>query len=98
MAKNKDNLLTMIDENGKEVTCEILFTYHSDKFNKDYVLFIPQGAEDSDEVDVEVGAAVYTENGEDGGELLPVETDEEWAMLSDVLDEYMDDEEAADEE
>ena len=43
-------------------------------------------------------AAVYTENGEDGGELLPVETDEEWAMLSDVLDEYMDDEETADEE
>ena len=24
MAKNNDNLLTMIDENGKEVTCEIL--------------------------------------------------------------------------
>ena len=98
MAKNKDNLLTITDENGNESVCEILFTYHSDKFNKDYVLFIPQGAEDSDELDVEVGAAVYTEEGDGIGSLLPVETDEEWAMLSDVLDEYMDDEEAADEE
>ena len=87
MAKNNDNLLTMIDENGNEVTCEILFTYHSDKFNKDYVLFIPQGADESDELDVEVGAAVYTENGEDGGELTPVETEEEWGIIRHLLEQ-----------
>ena len=34
-----DKTMTVFDEDGKEVECEILFTYHSDEFNKDYVLF-----------------------------------------------------------
>jgi len=97
MSKNKDNLLTMIDENGNEVICEILFTYHSDEFNKDYVVFFAKGAEDSADETVEVSAACYNPTDENGGNLLPIETDEEWDMIEELLTEYEEDELSADE-
>ena len=97
MSKNKDNFLTMIDENGNEVICEILFTYHSDEFNKDYVIFFPKGADNEEHV--ELSAASYTENeNKDGGNLEPIETDEEWEMLEELIAEFEEDELAADEE
>jgi len=43
----KDNKLTFIDENGNEVLCEILFTFESEEFGKNYVLFYPVSQADS---------------------------------------------------
>ena len=98
MAKNKDNLLTMIDADGKEVLCEILFTYHSDEFNKDYVVFFVKGSDNSDDEQIEVNAAIYNPENKDGGSLLPVETDEEWEMLENLLEEFEEDEDDADQQ
>ena len=33
-----ENQLTVIDENGNELLCEILFTFDSDDYNKSYVV------------------------------------------------------------
>ena len=38
--------ITIVDEKGNEQLCEILFFFHSDEFNKDYVLYYPIGEED----------------------------------------------------
>ena len=86
-----DKTMTIFDEDGKEVECEILFTYHSDEFNKDYVLFYKKG--DDENVEIEINAAIYTEN-----ELFEIETDEEWAMIEEVLADFQEDELLADEE
>lgn len=82
MNDNDEKKLVLEKEDGSTVEAEIIFTHHSDKFNKDYVVFLP---EDLDEY----SAAVYKEN-EGGleGELLPVESDEEWKMLEDLLNDY----------
>ena len=72
-----ENQLTVIDENGNELLCEILFTFDSDDYNKSYVVYYPAGAENEDEegnVDLHVSAYIPGENNE-GGELLPVETE-----------------------
>ncbi len=93
----KEKHLTFIDEDGNEVLCEILFTFESKEFNKNYVLFYPVGSDD-DEIEVMAAAYVPTEDGE--GELLPIETDEEWQMIEEVLDQFSEedfDEEAEDE-
>ena len=69
-----ENQLTVIDENGNELLCEILFTFDSDDYNKSYVVYYPAGAEHEDEdgnVDLHVSAYVPSNNNE-GGELLPV--------------------------
>lgn len=77
----QDRTLTLVQEDGKEIICDILFTYHWDKLNKDYVVFQVRGAN-------EVSAAVYfpKENGE--GHLERVETEEEWTMLEELLNDY----------
>ena len=86
--ENQDNKLTFIDEEGNEVLCEILFTFHSDEFNKDYVLFYPVGEEDEDG-NITVMAASYKED-ENGncGSLEEVVTDEEWELLEEVLETF----------
>jgi uncharacterized membrane protein YukC len=62
-----------------------LFTFESEEFKKNYVLFYPVGAT---EEQVEIMAASYI-SGENGdGELSGVETDEEWDMIEKVLQQF----------
>ena len=82
----KEKQLTFIDENGNEILCEILFTFESQEFNKNYVLFYPVSEDDSDDIEVMAASYVTSENGE--GELQPVETDEEWDLIEDVLAQF----------
>ena len=62
--KPLDQQLTIIDEEGNEILCQILFTFESEEFKKNYVLFYPLDDSD-DEENVTVMAASYVEN-EDG--------------------------------
>ena len=77
----QDRTLTLIQDDGKEIVCDILFTYHYEKLNKDYVVFQVRGNN-------EVSAAAYhpTEGG--SGSLERIETDEEWELLEDLLEDY----------
>lgn len=93
MENQKQNQLVFIDEKGEEVLCNILFTFDSDEFNKSYVLFYPVGDLDDDDDQVEVAAASYVPE-KDGsvGELFAIETDEEWALIEEVLASFDNDE------
>ena len=94
--KPLDQQLTIIDEEGNEVLCQILFTFESEEFKKNYVLFYPLDDSD-DEENVTVMAASYVE-GENGiGELQEIETDEEWDLIEDVLGQYEEQFESEDE-
>ncbi|MGN1386798.1 MAG: DUF1292 domain-containing protein, partial [Bacillus sp. (in: firmicutes)] len=76
--------ITIIDENGNEQLCEILFFFHSDEFNKDYVLYYPIGEEDENG-EIIVHASSYVQNDEDTeGELAPIETEEEWDLVEEM--------------
>ncbi len=77
----EDRTITLTTEDGKEIVCDILFTYHSDQFKKDYVIFVPRGAN-------EASAASYIEKSDGAGELQKIETEEEWQMLEDLLNDY----------
>ncbi|WP_433743335.1 DUF1292 domain-containing protein [Falsibacillus pallidus] len=86
--------ITVIDENGNEMLCEVLFTFDSDEFGKSYVLYYPVGAEEDDEDEIEIHASAFVpgEEGEDG-ELKPIETEEEWDMIEEMLGTFLDEEE-----
>ena len=73
--------ITLINEDGSETLAEILFTYFSEEFNKNYVVFMP---EDGDGV----AAASFTENGNQGS-LEQITTDEEWELIEDLLEQYV---------
>jgi uncharacterized protein YrzB (UPF0473 family) len=86
--------ITVVDEQGNEQLCEVLFTFESDKFNKSYVLYYPLGADQDDEEEIEIHASAFQE-GDEGqeGELKPIETEEEWDMIEEMLNTFLDEEE-----
>lgn len=76
---------TILDENDEELDCEAIHTFYSEHFGKSYVLYVLAADEPLEERDI--FAACYTA-GENGGidEIHPIETDEEWDVVEDVLD------------
>jgi uncharacterized protein YrzB (UPF0473 family) len=86
--------ITVIDENGNEQLCEVLFTFESEEFKKSYVLYYPLGAEEDDSEEIEIHASSFNPNsdGEDG-ELEPIETEEEWDLIEEMLNTFLDEEE-----
>lgn len=74
----------VVDENGKEVAMEILFTFDNEEKGKKYVLFT-----NPDNDSEEIFASCY----DDDGNLSPIETEEEWAMVEEVLGAFIEEEE-----
>ncbi|WP_246940669.1 DUF1292 domain-containing protein [Bacillus pinisoli] len=84
--------ITVIDEDGNEQLCEVLFTFESEEFKKSYVLYYPLGSDD-DEEDIEIHASSFTANDTEEGELSPIETEEEWDLIEEMLNTFLDEEE-----
>lgn len=90
---HEQEFITLVDEEGNESLYEILFTFDSEDYGKSYVLLYPAGTTDED--DVELQAFSFVESEEGGhGDLHPIETDEEWDMIEEVLNTFMEDDEA----
>lgn len=73
------NRITVIDEAGNEKNLEILFTFNSDEFQKDYVVYY----------DPEVDEGVYVSSYDQEGHLFDVEGQEEWDMVEEVFDAFL---------
>ncbi len=65
------------DENGTKTELTILLTYHSDTFNKDYVVFYEENGD--------LVAGIVDEN----GNITDVEAQEEYDELDEIIDEYL---------
>ena len=79
------NSLYVQDENGNEKRMIILFTFDSEDYGAQYVVFQDPEAEEE----------VYVSRYNDQGELLPIESDEEWDMVEEVINTFNEDEEDA---
>ena len=77
-----NNIFVVKDENGKNIECEILFTFESPETNKNYVVYTEKKKNESGEV--KVYANVYDKGG-NNRELLPIETEEEWNTIEAIL-------------
>jgi len=82
--KLKENVL-VFEKDGKEIECQILFTCNLEGYEgNNYVVFQIGDSED-------ISAARYTEQGDGIGELLDVETDNEWDLLDDAIESFFND-------
>ena len=80
--------LTAVHEDGQEEKYRGLFTFQSEKTGKTYLAFTEDTDDDGDEINVYVGILVFKDD-EVGGEELQleaIETDEEQAIVDDLLD------------
>lgn len=80
---NEKNTFTVMDENGKEVTCEVLFTFDSEETKKNYIVYTDNTTDD--EGNTRVYASVFDPTKE-STELMPIETEREWKIIETILE------------
>ena len=80
MNEEKFDTIEVEDENGNKKNLTIYFTYHSDNFDKDYVIFYDPEDQDS------LLACSFDEE----GNLFEIESEEEYKELDEIIDEFQD--------
>lgn len=74
----------VVNDEGKEVECEVLFTFESDETKKNYIVYTDNTLDE--EGNTKVYASIYNPD-EDETKLLPIETDKEWKIIETILEE-----------
>ena len=80
---NKENTFKVIDNEGKEIDFEVLFTFESDETKKNYMVYTDNSKDENG--NVRVYASVFKPDAEPL-ELLPVETEREWKIIETILE------------
>ena len=75
---NNDKYLYVTTDDGKKLKFKILFTYHSNNYEKDYVIFYDEKDEEN--------VLVYSYDEEHN--LYEIEDEEEFKELEEVLEAY----------
>ena len=84
--EEKNNKFTVINDEGKQIECEVLFTFDSDETKKSYIVYTDNT---KDEIgNIKVYASIYDPNNMDDTKmsLEPIETEKEWNIIETILD------------
>lgn len=80
-----DDKITITKEDGSEVEMILLFTFNSEEFGFDYVMYYDDNSEEG-----EVFPFRYDEQTH---KLTELETEQEWQMVNEVLEAFLKEEE-----
>ena len=80
---DEKNTFTVLDENGKEVICEVLFTFDSEETKKNYIVYTDNTTDE--EGNVRVYASIFDPKAENT-ELIPIESEREWKIVETILE------------
>lgn len=75
------------NEEGKELECEVLFTFDSDEFHKSYIIFTDNSKDENG--NIRVYANTYDPSMEKL-DLGKIETDKEWDAIDNILSSLQD--------
>ena len=79
----KKNSFSMIDENGKEIIYDVLFTFESDETKKNYIVYTDNTR---DEIgNIQVYASIYDPE-DPNSKLEAITTDKEWKVIETILE------------
>ncbi len=93
--KEETMTFKVINDEGKEVECEVLFTFESDETKKNYIVYTDNTVDE--EGNTKVYASIYNPD-QDETKLLPIETEKEWKIIETILDELQNETASASEE
>ena len=85
----------VFEDNGKEIECEVLFTFESDETHKNYIVYIDNTLDE--EGNTKVYASIYTP-GQEETKLEPITTEAEWDIIEKILGELQEEAKKAVEE
>ena len=77
------NQFTLIDEEGKEVVYDVLFTFDSEETNKSYIVYTDNTLDEDG--NIQVYASTYQKGEGTSAKLDPIETDKEWKIIETIL-------------
>lgn len=75
---NQINTIVMTDENGNQKELTIYFTYHSERFNKDFIVFY-----DNEDIDSLIAGEI-----DEDGNISDVSSDEEYDEIEEVIEDF----------
>ncbi len=84
MANAKKNTFTVLNDEGKEVECEVLFTFESEETHKNYLVYTDNTTDENG--NIKVYASIFDPDKETS-DLLPIETEREWKIIETILEE-----------
>lgn len=77
-----ENTIKVINEEGKEIVCDILFTFDSDETKKSYIVYTDNSKDD--EGNIQVFASIYDPTQQNKA-LEPITSDKEWKVVETIL-------------
>lgn len=77
----EDYKFNFVKENGEEVECEKILSFHSDKTNKYYLLFTDNKQNEQDELNIYTYYMIPNDD-----TLYPVTEEKEFAMVKEIYD------------
>lgn len=72
----------VMNNEGKEVTCNVLFTFDSDETKKSYIVYTDNSRDAQG--NVQVYASIFNPN-DPNTKLEPIETEKEWKVIETIL-------------
>lgn len=82
-----NNTFKVINDEGQEILCDILFTFDSEETKKSYIVYT-DNSRDS-EGNIQVFASIYDPK-QDNPRLEPIETEQEWKIIETILNTLQD--------
>ena len=79
----KKNTFSMLDENGREVVYDVLFTFESEETGKNYIVYTDNQKDETG--NIEVYASIYYPN-DPQSKLEAIETEKEWKVIETILE------------
>ncbi len=79
----KKNSFSMIDENGKEIIYDVLFTFESDETNKNYIVYTDNTRDETG--NIQVYASIYDPE-DPNSKLEAITTEKEWKVIETILE------------
>ena len=81
-SEEKDIKFTIINDQGEEIECEVLFTVDSDETKKSYIVYTDNSKDEAGSI--KTYASIYDPTGE-SLKLESIETEKEWDMIEKIL-------------
>ena len=78
----ENNTFKVINEEGREIVCDILFTFDSEETNKSYIVYTDNTKDEAG--NIQVFASIYDPK-QESPKLDPIETEQEWKIIETIL-------------
>ena len=78
----ENNTFKVINEEGREIVCDILFTFDSEETNKSYIVYTDNTKDEAG--NIQVFASIYDPK-QESPKLEPIETEQVWKIIETIL-------------